>query len=164
MGGSTQNGHILTKSPLALSPSTTSYSSPFIFVFYPFHRFMLLCIRFAISIHSPPRFFAPSLTHLTYRPYDPLPSLQQRVVSSHNHTRIPCFISFTPPFLFPCSTYTPSTFPTHTITVFTTQSQYLQHNSVLSLHRHTHTTAPLSSLTPSTPTYNSLHQPHSQCG
>ena len=29
--------------------------------------------------YSPPRFLAPSLTHRTYQPYDPLPSLLQRV-------------------------------------------------------------------------------------
>ena len=62
--------------------------------------------------------------HHTYRPYDPLPSLLQRVVSSHNHTRTPCFIPVAPPFPFSCSTYTPAT-----------HSQYLHRNTVLSLPR-----------------------------
>ena len=125
-----------------------SYSSPFIFIFYPFHGFML-CVRFAIFIHSPPQFFAPSLAHHTYRPYDPFPSLLRRVVPSHNHTRTPCFIPLAPPFPFPYSTYTPSTFPTHTITVFTTQFSPFPSQA--------HTTP---HLFPSAPISNSLHQPH----
>ena len=79
----------------------------------------------------------------TYSPYGPFPLLLQRVVPSHNHTQIPCFISLTPLFPFSCSTYT----PTDTFTVFTSQA-------------HSHTTAPLSSLSPSTPTSHFLHQPH----
>ena len=82
---------------------------------------MLLCFCFLYSLHSSPRVFAPSFAHHTYRPYDPLPSLQHHVLSSHNHSRIPCFIPLAPLFPSPCSTYTPATFPTHTITVFTTQ-------------------------------------------
>ena len=110
-----------------------SYSSLFRFILYLFHGFMLLCFCFLYSLHSSPRVFAPSFAHHTYRPYDPLPSLQHHVLSSHNHSRIPCFIPLAPLFPSPCSTYTPATFPTHTITLFTTQ-----HNTVLSLHRHTH--------------------------
>ena len=95
------------------------YFSLFIFLFYLSHGFVLLCICFAIALHSdsPPWFF----THRMYRSYGPLPSLQQCMVPSHNHTQIPCFTPLTPPFHFPCSTYIPVTFPTHTITVFTTQ-------------------------------------------
>ena len=98
-----------------------SYSSPSIFVFYLFHGFMLLCICFTISLHSPARFLAPFLAH---RPYGPFPLLLQRVVPPNSHTQIPCFIPLASPFPFSCSTYTPATFTvftTHTITVFTTQ-------------------------------------------
>ena len=51
---------------------------------------------------------------------------------SHNHTRTLCFIPLTPLFPFSCPTYTASTFPTRTLTIFTTEF-----NSILSLHRHT---------------------------
>ena len=63
---------------------------------YLFHSFMLLCICFTISLHSPPRFFAPSLAHRTFLPYGPFPPLLQHMVPSHNHTRIPCFIPLAP--------------------------------------------------------------------
>ena len=86
------------------------------------------------SFNSPPRVFAPSFAHRT------------STVSSHNHARIPCFfILLIPLFTFLCSTYTSTTFPTHTITVFTTQFSPFPseaHNS----------TAPLPSFSPSTTT------------
>ena len=75
------------------------------------------------------------------------------MVSSHNHTRIPCFISLTPPFLFPWSTYTLATFsPTHNHSIYDTMQSF-------PFKAHTHT-APISSLSPSTPTSHFLHQPH----
>ena len=77
-------------------------------------------------------FFAPSFAHCMHRPYDPLSSLLQRLVPSQNHTQITLFYSTSPLFPFPFSTYTLQ--PHSPLT----QSQYLQHNTVLSLHRHTH--------------------------
>ena len=130
-----------------------SYSSPFIFVFYISLGFMLLCIPSTISIHSPLWIFAPSLTQHTYVPYNLFPSLILRVVPSHNHTCTPCFTPLKPLFPFPCPTYTPSTFPhSHNHSI---------HNTIQSFpFTGTHNTAPLPSLSPSTPTSNSLHQLH----
>ena len=126
---------------------------PFIFVFYISLGFMLLCIPSTISIHSPLWIFAPSLTQHTYVPYNLFPSLILRVVPSHNHTCTPCFTPLKPLFPFPCPTYTPSTFPhSHNHSI---------HNTIQSFpFTGTHNTAPLPSLSPSTPTSNSLHQLH----
>ena len=58
----------------------------------------------------PPRFFAPSLAHRTFH----LIALSLYYYSAW-------FLPQPPLSSFSCSTYTPATFPTHTITVFTTQ-------------------------------------------
>ena len=125
-----------------------SFSSPFIFTFF---LFMLLCICFAISLHSS---LPPSHTTLidlmnlslhfttTARGSLPQPHTYVHPVLFHLHLRSPSPVL---PTLHPHS-------PTHTITVFTTQFSPFPSQ--------THTTAPLSSLSPSTLPSNFLHQPH----
>ena len=98
-----------------------SYSSPFIFVFYPSLGFMLLCILSAISIHSPPRIVAPSLTYRTYLPTLSFPYYSAWLPPTTTYVHHVLFHLHISLFPFSCPTYTPSTFPTHTITVFTTQ-------------------------------------------
>ena len=97
-------------------------------------RWLNIPICFTISLHSPPR-FSLSPAHCTYRPYGPFPLLLQRVVSSHNHTRTPCFIPLAPPSPFSSCTYTPATFPnSHIHSIYNTIQSFPSTG--------THTTAP----------------------
>ena len=136
---------------LALSLFMRSSVPLFLSVFFV-SDFILLCICFLVSLCSPPRRPVPFLDHHTHPPFGPFPSLLQRLappittheypVLFHLHLRSPSPVL---PTLHPHS-------PTHTLTVFTTQFSPFPSQ--------THTTAPLSSLSPSTLTSNSLHQPH----
>ena len=85
-----------------------------------------------------PAVFAPSLTHRTYQPYNPLRSLLQRVF-----LRLPSTILPTRP---------------HSLT---TQSQYIHYTIHSFSFTDTRTIVPLSTPSPSTSTLlNSPHQPH----
>ena len=87
-----------------------------------------------------------------YRSVVELP-MAHYMVPFHNHTQIPYFIPLEPLFPFSCSTHTPATFPN--------SHNHRIHNTIQSFpFTGTHTTPPLSSLSPSTPTSHSLHQPH----
>ena len=101
---------------------------------------MLICFCFTFSFHSPPRVYALSFAHRTS-------TTTERGFLSQLHTNTLFYILLIPLFPCLCSTYTWTTFPTHTITVFTTQFSPFPseaHNS----------TAPLPSFSPSTPTSN----------
>ena len=108
MGGSTHNGHILTESRRALSPSPACpiFLSLYIHILSPPWFYVLNMYLFHNFTYSPPRFFAPSLTHRTCQPYNPLRSLLQRVFLRSPSAVLP--------------TLRPATFSIHTITVLTT--------------------------------------------
>ena len=92
------------------------FLSLYIHILSPPWFYVLNMYWFRNFIYSLQRFLAPSLTHRTYQPYNPLPSLLQRVF-----LRSP---SPVPPTLRPHS--------------LSTQSQYSLHYSFLLFHRHTH--------------------------
>ena len=117
------------------------YSSLFIFELYFFHGFMLICFCFTYLLHSPPRFFTLSFTHRTCLPYFHL-TLPRAFLLPPSHIAPLRFPPTTtheyPVFLFYLYLCSPSfvlpTLQPHSPLI---QSQYLQHNSVLSLQRHT---------------------------
>ena len=118
-----------------------SYSSPFIFKFYPSLGLILLCIPSAICIHSTPQIFAPFLTHHTYWSYDFFPSLLQCLVPSHNSVPLP--LSHLHSIHIPHS---------HNHSIYNTIQSFPFTG--------TPNTAPFPSPSPSTLTSNSLHQLH----
>ena len=68
MGGSTHNGHILTKPRRALSQSSTCPFPPLYIHIFSLYVIMYLFRNFT-------SLFTPSLTHHTYRPHEPFPSI-----------------------------------------------------------------------------------------
>ena len=127
------------------------YFSLFIFLFYLSHGFVLLCICFAIALHCtlPHGFSHIARINLMtlYLHYNsawfPPTTTHKYPVLLHLHLRS------TSPVL--------STFQSHSPL---TQSQYLQRNSVLSLHRHTHHRNSFLSLPPQFPTSTALGSQH----
>ena len=108
VGGSTYNSHIVTKSRSPRHPHVL-FLALYIHILAPSWFYVNVFISFA---NSPSRFFAVSLAHRSYQPYNPLPSLLQRVF-----LRSP---SPVPPTLRPHS--------------LSTQSQYSLHYSFLFFH------------------------------
>lgn len=94
-------GHITITCSLSTLPVThMSYSSPFIFVFYLLHGFMLSCFCFTISLHCSPWFFTLSLVrynfmtlHLPATMHSPTPT------TTHIHTALFKLHVHSPPYL-----------------------------------------------------------------
>ena len=106
-----------------------SYSSLLIFLFQLFRGFVVAYL-FPNCTSLSPAVFRTSYVSTLW----PFAFTTIARGSLPQHTQIPWFTPLTPPFPFPRSTYTPATFPTHTITAFTTQFSPFPSQAHIPLH------------------------------
>ena len=154
MGGSIHNGHTLTNPPRALSLSPTCPTCITLSLYSYFISPMVLCccvsvlqLHFTLTLPHGFSHIARINLMTLYLHYNsawfPPTTTHKYPVLLHLHLRS------TSPVL--------STFQSHSPL---TQSQYLQRNSVLSLHRHTHHRNSFLSLPPQFPTSTALGSQH----